>query len=131
MRLHRGRLVGSPARPQKAALAVLAIGPRAITMLPTEAEHAANVRTLLDEGLTGLTAGQQTGRSGLTVAETFAAGQPGSGHSAEAMNKLVMRQYMNAALRRVGEAGPVDAPRLTSSEVVDGAFDRIGNSMLR
>jgi hypothetical protein len=106
------------------ALAVPALGVRAPM---AEVEHAANVALLRREGVTGLTAGQEAGSSGLTGLETLAAGQPLSGRSAEGMNKLVQKQFTNAALKRVGEAGPANAPRLATDDVIKGAFDRIGN----
>jgi hypothetical protein len=112
-----------------AAILTPAIGPRMITPFPAEGQRAAHAATLADEGVTALTAGQRTGSAGLTRAENFAANVPFSGRNVEDMNDLAARQFTNAALRRVGEAGPVDAPRLATPEVIDGAFRRIGSNL--
>jgi hypothetical protein len=87
---------------------------RAITPLPINAERAAAVNTLRNEGVTDLTAGQVTGRKPLQYLEA----ERGQGAN---LVESQAEQFTSAALRRVG----VDANRATP-EVIDTAFTRIG-----
>lgn len=95
-----------------------AIG-RAVTPLPINAERAAAVNTLRNEGVTDLTAGQVTGRKPLQYLEAE------RGRGANLMESQA-EQFTGAALRRVGE----NATRATP-EVVDRAFTRIGGEFDR
>lgn len=99
-------------------IAPSAIG-RAVTPLPINAERAAAVNTLRNEGVTDLTAGQVTGRKPLQYLEA----ERGRGAN---LIENQGEQFTAAALRRVGE----DAPRATP-EVVDRAFTRIGGEFDR
>lgn len=87
---------------------------RVVTPLPINAERAAAVNTLRNEGVTDLTAGQVTGRKPL---QYFEAERGRGGNLMESQAE----QFTRAALRRVGE----DAPRATP-EIIDGAFRRVG-----
>lgn len=89
---------------------------RAITPLPASPERSRLVEALTREGVTDLTAGQTTGRSGLRYFEN----ERGGGRMANTLEKQ-SEQFTEAALRRVGE----QAPRATP-EVIDQAFTRIG-----
>jgi hypothetical protein len=90
------------------------VGARIISPLPINAERAAAVNTLRNEGVTDLTAGQVTGRKPLQYLEA----ERGRGAN---LAESQAEQFTGAALRRVGE----DATRATP-EVVDRAFTRIG-----
>jgi hypothetical protein len=97
----------------------------------TDAAHAAQVATLEAEGVTDMRAGQRTGSKRLQNYEDAATNTPFSGHDAGTVNEHQAEQFTNAALRRVGEHGPVDAPRRATPEVIDAAYDRIGNDFDR
>lgn len=90
-----------------------AIG-RVATPLPINAERAAAVNTLRNEGVTDLTAGQVTGRRPLQYLEAE------RGRGANLMESQG-EQFTQAALRRTGE----NATRATP-EVIDQAFTRVG-----
>lgn len=95
------------------------IAGRAISPLPINAERAAAVNTLRNEGVTDLTAGQVTGRKPLQYLEAE------RGRGANLMESQA-EQFTGAALRRVGE----NADRATP-EVIDRAFTRIGGEFDR
>lgn len=88
---------------------------RVVSPLPINAERAAAVNTLRNEGVTDLTAGQVTGRKPLQYLEA----ERGGGAN---LIENQAEQFTGAALRRVGE----NAPRATP-EVIDNAFTRVGN----
>jgi hypothetical protein len=87
---------------------------RAISPLPINAERAAAVNTLRNEGVTDLTAGQITGRQPLKYLE---AERGRGGNLMESQGE----QFTQAAMRRVGS----NAQRATP-EAVDEAFTRLG-----
>jgi hypothetical protein len=127
-------LPGSGAAPYaRAAASILApsIGPRLIAPAPAEAAHAAQAAALRDEGVTALTAGQRTGSKKLSHFEDAAANIPFSGRDPATMNMQAAEQFTNAALRRVGEHGPPEAPNRATPEVIDRAYTRIGNDLDR
>lgn len=90
------------------------VGARAISPLPINAERAAAVNNLRNEGVTDLTAGQVTGRKPLQYLEA----ERGRGGN---LMESQAEQFTESALRRVGE----NANRATP-EVIDNAFNRLG-----
>jgi hypothetical protein len=109
-----------------AGLAAGALAPRVISPVRTDAAHAAQVATLEAEGVTDMRAGQRTGSKRLQNYEDAATNTPFSGADAVTVNEHQAEQFTNAALRRVGEHGPADAPRRATPEVIDRAYNRIG-----
>jgi hypothetical protein len=125
-------LPGSGVAPYaRAAASIVAPGlaPRLITPAPAEAAHAAQAAALRDEGVTALTAGQRTGSKKLSHFEDAAANIPFSGHDPATMNTQAAEQFTNAALRRVGEHGPPEAPNRATPEVIERAYRRIGSDL--
>lgn len=104
------------------ALAGGAAAQRAITPMPTDPIRQQAVRTLEDEGVTALTAGQRTGRPSLRWAESMSKDTAFSGGRAAQMEQQQAKQYTRAVLRRAG----VNADRATP-DVVDAAFTNLGN----
>jgi hypothetical protein len=94
---------------------------RAITPLPANAERAALVDTLGNEGV-DLTAGQRTGNKPLQWAESTFGDMPGAGGAAARTQENQAQQFTAAALRRAGETADRATP-----DVIDGAFRRIGS----
>lgn len=110
------RIAGALASPS-----VLAAGRRVITPSPANPARSALVNVLANEGV-NLTAGQRTGNKPMQWAEATFGDMPGAGgRPAEMMNNQ-QEQFTAAALRRAGETAPRATP-----EVIDNAFDRIGN----
>lgn len=98
-----------------------ALAARAISPLPAAADHAAAVRTLQDEGVAALTAGQRTNSKPLKWAESATQDIPFAGRRASQLQDTQAEQFTRAALRRAG----IDAPRATP-EVIDQAFTQLG-----
>jgi hypothetical protein len=90
-------------------------------------ERQAMVGTLNNEGVTSLTAGQQTGSRNLKQTESVLSDVPFSGQSAEDLNTRAAEQFTAAANRR---AGIIGENRLTP-DVANAAFDRIGGNFDR
>lgn len=114
-----------------AGLAAGSLAPRIISPVRTDAAHAAQVATLEAEGVTDMRAGQRTGSKRLQNYEDAATNTPFSGHDAGTVNERQAEQFTNAALRRVGEHGPADAPNRATPEVIDRAYARIGGNFDR
>lgn len=101
--------------------AIVSMGRRLITPLPASAERSALVDTLRNEGI-NVTAGQATGNKGLQWAESALSDLPGAGGGAAHTMTNQGEQFTSAALRRAGEQAERASP-----EVIDNAFNRIGN----
>jgi hypothetical protein len=95
---------------------------RAATPLPTSPQHTAAVRTLENEGVTALTAGQRTGRKPLQWTESTLRDIPLANRGIERMVRQQEDQFTRATLRRIG----VDAPR-AEPHVLAQAYQNIGN----
>ena len=94
---------------------------RAYTPVATSAERQAAVRTLRNEGVTALSAGEVTGSKPLRYLEQHASDIPFSGGRSHAMSEQAGEQFTRAALRRAG----IVADRATP-DVIDTAFTQIG-----
>lgn len=105
------------------ALAGPAVAARAITPFRADPTRAAEVAVLRGEGVTSLTAGQETGRMPLRWAESAIRDVPGTGARAANMNTEALEQFTQATLRRAG----INAPRATQ-DVIDAGFARIGQN---
>jgi hypothetical protein len=99
------------------------VASRAITPLPINAQRAAAVNTLRNEGVNDLTAGQITGNRSLRYAESMLGDAPGAGAAATRANEASGRQFTDAGLRRSGAARGAGE---TTPEAIDRSFDRIG-----
>lgn len=94
---------------------------RVISPNPISPERARQVGVLRNEGVTDITAGQETGRRPLMWAESSTQDMPFAGARAATQMEQQAEQFTRAALRRAGE----NSPRATS-DVMDQAFTRIG-----
>lgn len=94
---------------------------RTVTPAPANPVRQGSVRTLENEGVTALTAGQRTGNARLRQIEDATSLFPGGGGRATAMQQQASEQFTRAALARAG----VQADRATP-DVIDDAFQRIG-----
>lgn len=94
---------------------------RAITPMPTDPARQAAVRTLENEGVTALTAGQKTGRPSLRWAESMSKDTAFSGGKAAQIETKQAEQFTRATLKRAG----ITADRATP-DVMDAAFRDIG-----
>lgn len=103
------------------AVAGGAAAQRAITPMPTDPVRQAAVRTLENEGVTALTAGQRTGRPSLRWAESMSKDTAFGGARAAQMETQQAEQFTRATLRRAG----INADRATP-DVIDTAFRDIG-----
>jgi len=110
------RIAGALASPSVAGAAR-----RVITPSPANPARSALVDVLANEGV-DLTAGQRTGSKPLQWAESTFGDMPGAGGRPAEMMTNQQEQFTAAALRRAGETAPRATP-----EVVDNAFNRIGN----
>lgn len=97
------------------------VSARTVTPAPADPGRANAVRTLENEGVTALTAGQRTGSERLRWIEDATSLAPGGGGRATAMQHQAAEQFTAAALRRAG----VNADRATP-QVMDRAFTDIG-----
>lgn len=102
-------------------LAPTAIG-RAVTPLPASAARQALVDTLNAEGVTGLTAGQRTGREGLRYAESSLGNSLGAGSATNEITRAGQEQFTQAALRRAGAVGENAGPETLANNQA-----RLGN----
>jgi len=102
---------------------VAAAGQRAVTPMPTDPIRQHAVRTLENEGVAALTAGQRTGRPALRWAESMSKDTAFSGGRAAQMEMQQVEQFTRAALRRAG----VNADR-ASPDVMDTAFRNVGQA---
>lgn len=93
-----------------------AIG-RTISPVVIPQANAEAVNTLKNAGVTGLTAGQQSGSRVLKYAESELGDALGAGGKATAANERVLEQFTSAAAKKAG----IDAQRVTP-EVLDNAF---------
>lgn len=100
-----------------------AIAARAVTPFRGDPTRAAEAAVLRNEGVTSLTAGQETGRMPLRWVESAIRDTPFTGARAANMNTEAAEQFTRAALRRAG----IDAPRATQ-DVIDAGFTRIGQN---
>lgn len=110
---------------QKAALTIGSTIPnpaRLVTPLPASAAKREAVEVLRGEGVTSLTAGQQTGSKSLQYLESAASHAPGAGGGAARVEHEGQRQFTEAALRRAG-AGAEATP-----EVLAANQARLGQS---
>lgn len=96
---------------------------RVVTPLTNDAARAAHVAALQHEGVTSLTAGQQTGNRAVRWFESAANDTPFNGGRGVALNDQAAEQFTQAALRR---AGVQNADRATP-DVIDAAFTDLGN----
>lgn len=96
---------------------------RAITPMPTDPIRQAAVRTLENEGVTALTAGQKTGRPSLRWAESMSKDTAFSGGKAAQMETKQAEQFTRATLKRAG----INADRATP-DVMDAAYQNLGAS---
>lgn len=90
---------------QKAALTIGSTIPnpaRIVTPIPASAAKREAVDVLRGEGVTSLTAGQQTGNKSLQYLESAASHAPGAGGGAARVEHEGQRQFTEAALRRAG-----------------------------
>ena len=121
-------LLGEKARPYGeflgGAVGVLTPGgaARTITPNPIRPERQRLIDLLRDEGVTSMTAGQQTGSKRLQYLEDAAGNSPGAGRGAERITREGQDQFTEAAMRRTG-AGPTAAP-----EVLAANQARLGQS---
>lgn len=97
---------------------------RAVSPIPMTAERQAAVQVLASEGIGAQTAGQTTGSKATQYWENHLGDAPGAGGRATASRDAVGRQFTEAALRRAGIQADLATP-----QVIDGAFQRIGNEM--
>jgi hypothetical protein len=98
---------------------------RMVSPIPSTAERQAAVQVLAQEGIDAQTAGQTTGSKATQYLENFLGDTPGAGGRATASRDEVGRQFTAAALRRAG----INNEELATPQVIDGAFQRIGNEM--
>lgn len=84
---------------------------RLVTPFPATAAKQAAVEALRNEGVTSLTAGQQTGNKTLQYLEHAASEGTFGGNRAEAIAREGQHQFTEAAMRRAG-AGPDAAPEI-------------------
>lgn len=98
------------------------LGARAITPAPADAARQSAIKTLEQEGVTALTAGQRTGNNRLRWVEDATSMVPGGGGKATAMQTQAAEQFTRSALKRAG----IQADRATT-DVIDNAFRSIGN----
>jgi len=104
-----------------AAPGAISAARRVITPFPANATRTDLANVLAHEGV-DLTAGQRTGNRPLQWAESALGDMPfAGGRPAETMTRQ-QEQFTAAALRRAGETAERASP-----EVVNRAFDRIGN----
>lgn len=96
-------------------------GQRAVTPLPTDPIRQRAVRTLENEGVTALTAGQRTGRKPLQWTESTLRDIPLANRGVERMVRNQENQFTRATLRRIG----VDADR-AEPHVMAQAYQNIG-----
>lgn len=97
------------------------VGPRAVSPAAIkDPVRAAAVKTLNQEGVSAITAGQATGRAPLRWTEAALADAPFVG-KAQKINEKAASQFTAAALKRAG----INATRATD-DVIDGAFTRLG-----
>jgi hypothetical protein len=94
---------------------------RGVTPAPANPARANAVRTLENEGVTALTAGQRTGNERLRWVEDATAMVPGGGGRATAMQTQANEQFTRAVLARAG----IQAERVTP-DVLNTAFNQIG-----
>lgn len=104
-------------------MAAPGIAARAITPFPTSTARQTAVKTLEQEGVTDLTAGQKTGNRFVRYAESELGNLPFAGGKAFEKEAAASEQFTNAVLKRVGETKKPDEKM---TEVVDRAFRRIG-----
>ena len=99
---------------------------RAVTPLPTSEMRQQFVKTLQDEGITSLTAGQKTGNEALRYLESASSAAPMAGHKASEIQGLGQQQFTEAAMRRAG-AGPDASPEVLGSNQkrLGGEFERL------
>ena len=97
------------------------LGPTAVTPFAAQPVRNQMVQTLRNEGVTAMTAGQETGRRPLRWVESAIQDTPFTGTRGAQLNTQAAEQFTAAALRRAG----IDAPRATT-DVMDQAFQRIG-----
>lgn len=95
---------------------------RIVTPLESSVARQNAVRTLADEGVTSLTAGQVTGNKSLQYLESAASHAPGAGGGASRIEHEGQHQFTEAAARRAG-AGPDVTP-----EVLAANQRRLGQS---
>ncbi len=98
------------------------VAARTITPAPADPVRAQAVRTLEQNGVNAITAGQRTGNERVRWIEDATAMVPGGGGRATAMQNQAADQFTVAALRRAG----IQAERATP-DVMDQAFRAIGN----
>jgi len=111
---------GTKAEPWARAVGAL-VGPRAVSPAAIkDPVRAAAVKTLNQEGVSAITAGQATGRAPLRWTEAALADAPFVG-KAQKINEKAASQFTAAALKRAG----INATRATD-DVIDGAFTRLG-----
>lgn len=106
---------------------------RAVTPLPVSAGRRQMIDTLADEGVTSLTAGQQTNNKALRYAESILGDFPGSGGGTNRIQQEGQRQFTEAATRRAG-VNPALAPEgmgAASPEVLAQNSQRLGNEFQR
>jgi hypothetical protein len=96
---------------------------RAVTPLPSTPQQQAAVRTLENEGVTALTAGQRTGRKPLQWIESTLRDIPLANRGVERMVRDQENQFTRATLRRIG----VNADR-AEPHVMARAYQDIGNT---
>jgi hypothetical protein len=94
-------------------------GQRAVTPLPTSPQHRAAVRTLENEGVTSLTAGDRTGRKPLQWAESATQDTPGAGGRAARMATEKQEQFTRATLRRIGVNADRAEPHVMAQAYTD------------
>lgn len=88
---------------------IAAAGARAITPFASSPERQRLVQVLNNEGVTSLTAGQQTGNKGLQYAESALGDSLGAGGGASDIQHAGQQQFTEAAMRRTG-GGPSATP---------------------
>lgn len=92
-------------------------------VLINQARQAA-AQVLAKEGVTAITAGQETGSKALEYTEGFLGDALFAGGKASEARDVAGRQFTRAALKRVGENSDLATP-----QVIDRAFTRIGGQM--
>lgn len=97
---------------------------RAVTPMQTSPARQRLVETLRDEGVTSLTAGQQTGNKRLQYLEDAAGNAPGAGRGTEQILREGQEQFTEAALRRAGVAGREATPEVLAAnqQRLEGTF---------
>lgn len=92
---------------------------RAVTPLPTTPQHQQAVRTLEQEGVNALTAGQRTGRKPLQWTESTLRDIPLANRGVERMVRTQENQYTRAALRRIGANADRAEPHVMAQAYAD------------